>query len=57
MPERGGAAKACTIMVVSALSLPASASLCSSVGAKAHHRLHHTWTVPRLRCLWRMPWP
>jgi len=57
VPERGASVKASTITGLRALSLLPSASICSSLEARAHHRLHHSCTVPRLRCIWRMPWP
>jgi hypothetical protein len=56
VPERGESVKASTITVVRPLSLLPSASICSSLEARAHHRLHHNCTVPRLRCIWRMTW-
>src|SRR5712691_1013899 len=44
------------IIVVSALSGPPSASICSSLGARASHRWRHVCTVPRLRRIWRVTW-
>jgi hypothetical protein len=56
VPERGESVEASTLIGVSTFSGPPSASICSSLGARASQRWRHGCTVPRLRRIWRVTW-